>query len=426
MSEPGLPTHDSGEPAPDVFKPAPPNATDRAVAGVPDKLAHEAAKADAPVTQLPPYFTEALEDAERLLKYAAEIGVDVGDKTRSSVLEARTAVTTGWNQKTAGDLLAALTELAAELKPVTAESLRTFNTRPAVRTYWIVAICLAALIVPFSVASFVATAISKSITADIVTANDLAVKLTAQFQPFGNQTSTPAPGASNSADKAPASAASSGNATKATSGIPAGLSTADVVTELQTFASLIRAIYSRSRQLDWLIAHAVRDPFGELRAPGAFKSTFQLPVPLPSELGPVVSGRVLVYQDARSFGQDVVDDVSVFYGATTTCILPVLYALLGTCAYLLRSFSQEMRTRTFIPSHSDSARFLIAAIVGGVVGLFNNFTISQGASIPPLAIAFMVGYAVDVFFSFLEGFIQAFTKSKNGSHTSSPSSASKR
>ena len=47
-----------------------------------------------------------------------------------------------------------------------------------------------------------------------------------------------------------------------------------------------------------------------------------------------------------------------------------------------------------------------------VVGLFNSFTVTQGASIPPLAIAFMVGYAVDVFFSFLEGLLQAFTKTK--------------
>jgi len=74
-----------------------------------------------------------------------------------------------------------------------------------------------------------------------------------------------------------------------------------------------------------------------------------------------------------------------------------------------------MSSRTFVPSHSDSARFLIAAIGGAVVGLFNNFTINQGASIPPLAIAFLVGYAVDVFFSFLEGLIQAFTRSKGNS-----------
>jgi ABC-type glycerol-3-phosphate transport system permease component len=104
--------------------------------------------------------------------------------------------------------------------------------------------------------------------------------------------------------------------------------------------------------------------------------------------------------------------VSTFYGAITTCLLPVLYALLGTCAYLLRSFEQEMTTKTYVPSSANSARFLIAGIGGGVVGLFNSFTVTQGASIPPLAIAFLVGYAVDVFFSFLEGLLQAFTKTR--------------
>jgi hypothetical protein len=53
---------------------------------------------------------------------------------------------------------------------------------------------------------------------------------------------------------------------------------------------------------------------------------------------------------------------------------------------------------------------LIASIGGAVVGLFNNFTLTQGASISPLAIAFLVGYAVDVFFAFLEGLLKTFTK----------------
>jgi hypothetical protein len=86
---------------------------------------------------------------------------------------------------------------------------------------------------------------------------------------------------------------------------------------------------------------------------------------------------------------------------------------LGTCAYLLRTFEREMRDHTFTPSHADSPRFLIAAIGGAVVGLF-GFSITQQPSVPPLAIAFLVGYAVDVFYSFLEGFLQAFTRSRIG------------
>ena len=45
-----------------------------------------------------------------------------------------------------------------------------------------------------------------------------------------------------------------------------------------------------------------------------------------------------------------------------------------------------------------------------MVGLFNNFTVGQGASLPPLAVAFLVGYAADVFFSFLEGSMQNLSK----------------
>ena len=111
----------------------------------------------------------------------------------------------------------------------------------------------------------------------------------------------------------------------------------------------------------------------------------------------------------------------MFYGAVDTCLLPVLYALLGTCAYLLRTFEKEMASRTYVPSSANSARFLIAAISGGVVGLFNNLTAVQGASVPPLAIAFLAGYAVDVFFSFLESLIATFSKTRDREDAQQPS-----
>jgi hypothetical protein len=361
----------------------------------------------------PNYFTEALGDAERLLKYAAEMGIEIDEKTRDSVLDARAAVTTGWNETTAENLLAALTTLAAKLRPVSSESLRSFNTQPTVRTYWIVAIVLAVVIVPFSVASFITSGLTNLIRTDITSANDLAAKLASEFTQFA----TPTQPQADSKGTQPPTAATTTTATESFAGassLPAGLSPLDAVTELQTFASLTRSVHARSRQLNFFIFNRERDPFTEvLQEKGGYKATFQLPVPLPSDLQPVVAGRISVFQDARQFGQDVIDDVSVSYGAISTVILPVLYALLGTCAYLLRSFSQEMNARTYIPSHSDSARFLIAGITGGVVGLFNNFAIGQGPSIPPLAIAFIVGYSVDVFFTFLEGLIQAFTKGKS-------------
>jgi hypothetical protein len=351
--------------------------------------------------ELPADFQEALASAERLLLYSAATGVEIDDATRNSVLDAKMTPGSKWSHAISANLFVALAKLAARLKPVSVASLKasSVDSRHAVRRYWVVAICLAIFIVPVSVATFVTSAISDAIRKDITAANEAAFKLSEQLATTTDKTSSP--GATEADNKS--------------APMPAGLSRVDLITELQSFASTMRAIDTRARQLNWFIFHAEKDPFEPIRNnPAIIKEKLQLKVPLPPDLAEVANTRIAVYQDVRSFAQSVVDDVSVFYGAITACILPVLYALLGTCAYLLRSFEQDMSNRTFIPSHADSPRFLIAGIGGAVVGLFNNFTITQGASIPPLAIAFLVGYAVDVFFSFLEGLIQAFTKNKGG------------
>jgi hypothetical protein len=336
----------------------------------------------------PSYFGSALEDAERLLKYAAEAGIEIDGAVRDSVLHARAVSSSGWDEQTAANLLAALAKLAAQLKPVTAESLRVCSdetTKATIRNYWIVAICLAAIIVPFSAASFVASALASNIKADIVIANDLAVKLRTKL------------GAPAAVPKNPDD--------------PDGA----VLTQLQQYAATIRAIDGRARQLNALMLYREGDPYkGSRNQTDTLHKIFQLPKGL-KDWATAADDKTMVYQDVRYFAQSLVDDMSVIYGAITVCVLPVLYALLGTCAYLLRNFEQQMASRTFIPSRANSARFLIAVIGGAVVGLFDNFTIGQGASIPPLAIAFLVGYGVEVFFTFLDSLLQPFAKSRANS-----------
>jgi hypothetical protein len=364
--------------------------------------------------EAPAYLGEALEDAERLLKYAAERGIDIDDNVRHDILQARAADTAVWNTEKAANLLRALANLAAQLKPVTAESLKacTDSTGATFRRYWVVAICLAIVIVPFSLASFVGSAISSAVRTDIVTANDLAAKLRAQLGPPPSVTKTAVSTAGNSDMSGSALAGGGGTG-----------SDAAVIAELQQFATTVRAIDARARQLNVLVLDIERDPFANIRRdPTAIHNTFELPRALPN-FAVAAADLTTVYQNVRYFAQSLIDDVSFFYGAISACLLPVLYALLGTCAYLLRTFEQQMTTRTFTPSIADSARFLVAAIGGAVVGLFNNFTITQGASIPPLAIAFLVGYAVDVFFIFLEGVLQAFTK--GSANSQAPSSGGK-
>lgn len=347
-------------------------------------------------TKPPAYFKEALEDAERLLKYAAEIGIDIDADTRSAILQARAAFPGGWTEDMAAKLLLALTRLAARLRPVTAASLKAYHseTRPTMHTYLVWAILLSAVIIPTSIATFVTSNISEAIRGDIVKANALAVKLTTELGP--------------------------------PSRTDVGLT--EEVTDLQEYASTVRLIYGRALRLNLYMFPRVKVPL-QLQRPegsvaeksprGAYqegeyqKSIFELPVPLdnPAEARDRMTK---TYQDVRYFAQTILTDISTFYGAITSCILPILYALLGTCAYLLRSFEDQMSSRTFTPSAANSARFLIAAIGGTVIGLFGNFT--QQASASPLAIAFLVGYAVEVFFTFLEGLIKAFTRNAPPSH----------
>jgi hypothetical protein len=245
------------------------------------------------------------------------------------------------------------------------------------------------VIIPFSVITFVTSAISDAIRKDIETANALAIK----FNDENNRNAT-------------------GQA---------------VTRDLQEFAATIRAIDARAWQLNWFVLNAITDPLSEyelgkpqageeqgtseLSQKQARRKRFELPAGLTdAEIPKTVKSMIGLYQDVRYFGQSIREIVSTIYGAFGTCILPMLYALLGACAYLLRSLEEQIKLRTFTKSDAHVARFLIAAIAGAVVGMFSNFNITQNASIPPLAIAFLVGYAADVFFSFLEGLLQTFTR----------------
>lgn len=347
-------------------------------------------------TASPASFKDALTDAERLMKYAAETGVEVSPDTRAAVLLARSTPPENWTESIIANLLEALTRLAALLKPVTADSLKawTQDTGATVRYYLRWAIILACVIVPASIASFTSSALSNSLRSDITSANELAVKLRAQLGV--------AP---------PATAAGTTAIT-----LPPGISDSEIISELQDYASTIRLIDARARELNWLVVPRVRTPAQTEGSGSGIHAVYELDPHLPNYYV-ARDTATAAYQSVRYFAQSLLNNSSIFYGALNTCILPVLYALLGTCAYLLRNFESQMSNHTFIPSPANSARFLIAAIGGAVVGLFNNFTVTPEASIPPLALAFLVGYAVDVFFAFLEGLLKAFARTETPPHT---------
>jgi hypothetical protein len=318
-----------------------------------------------------------LSHARHLLNYAVEAGIEVDTDIAQKIIAASHTADKDsvWTAQDAGALISAITKLATKLYPVTAETLRACreDAGKAIGKYRRLAVSLAFLIVPLSMISFVYTGLSNEISTNVKVANELAVALHTQLDTS-----------------------------------PQGASPPGALTELQQFAAAMRTINSRTRQLATVVSSNLlevppKDLDLEINV-----SSLNLAMGLRNETNRLTGE----YQKVRAYAKSAQDATSVIWGAVGSCVLPVLYALLGACAFVLRTFTQQVKTRTFEPSVATGARLIIAAIGGCVLGLFSVFTTGEGTTLSPLGLAFIIGYAADIFFSFLEGLAETFGRGK--------------
>jgi hypothetical protein len=346
------------------------------------------------------------------------MGIEIDDKTRLAVLVARTEYDKGTlNTQSADNLLVALTTLAIKIRPVTVETLRESMRLKErgrdINFYKLAAVIIGGIIALFSLCTFMSSRVSDQITKEIDNANALASKLRSELGP--SPTNAPdlprniGPEAQN-------------EIWFGTNTIPSNISPKDVLADLQQFAATMRQVDGYARELKYFLLsfnHTLYE--NDLAAKtnrNSSRRSLQLTPGLNTRLSWELTERVEEYQIVRSFANDALQKVAVFYGALATCVLPVLYALLGAVAYLLRAYQDQIKNRTLDPHERHWARFLIAGIGGLVVGLFNTGSVT----ISPFATAFLVGYAADVFFNFLEGFLRMF---RGGASTAGPSGATK-
>ncbi|WP_027154903.1 hypothetical protein [Mesorhizobium sp. WSM2561] len=327
---------------------------------------------DTPIVKTQPQtraqFAHLRDDANILLAYAAEAGIEVGNDVAQPIIAATQKGDDFWNGNEVGAFLSAITKLAAKLRPVTAGTLRACQEDAsfAIRGYKRLVYTLAVFIVPISIITFISAGISNVIKANLEVANSAVVTLHAKL-------STTKPG-------------------EATNGL----------LDLQQFAVAARAVKSRSDQLNYTLLGTIKHK--------DLDDDFEVRPNIIDRFEPVkeeVSRLTSKYQNVRFYANNVLDSASIVWGAVTASILPVLYALLGACAAVLRAFTQHYEARTFSRSYATPARFIIAGIGGGIIGLFGNLDIGKGLTPSPLALAFLVGYAADIFFSLLEGSIPA-------------------
>ena len=330
----------------------------------------------------PRQLTQTLKNAESLLSYAADNGIEVEADVAQRIVSAQLSGKAAWNSPATGALIADISKLAATVSRVTNPDIA--HARRSVRAqlyrYTWIAVALAALIVPLSIESFITTSISSAITADVEKENELVVSLHTELYAQAKDA-------------------------------PQSLSAA--ATDLQQFAATLRTIKDNAVRLEHVAFWNQDKNLSDQWLANLSWKNFEVDPALQNRLEPLqkeTSAKTQLYQRIRRQVADGQSEVSLSYGAVTAYILPLLYALLGACAFLLRLFSNEVNTGTFSPTYAIPGRFFIALIGGLIVssGLFNSIT--QGAALQPMGVAFLMGYASDIFFSSLDGLLAKFKK----------------
>ncbi|WP_157646613.1 hypothetical protein [Burkholderia ubonensis] len=380
-----------------------------------------------------------LEDSERMLAYAACAGKMIEPDIPVTIAAVREAVAGGkLTAELEGQLYCAQSRLANAIKPVSAETLdpkSTEEAKKATRRYFVFTSILAVLIVPASMVMFVDSKLSASGKA-LVEANDkIAIPLHEALQtqrsrivsiarqrgaydagrvlvldPSGCQHKVAVADERREIDYEQALT-------------PPAL---EIKEQLQAFARNNRQLYAETRWLELLSLHG-RDenPYKSPWMQNEVKRRENLEVNLPMLVrhdrscdgskddqkpqGPENSiddglQKLAVYQDIRAMAQNAQHTSDFLWSAIAVYVLPVLYAVLGTLAFILRDLCTRTRNQTYHASHAQCAyctRIVVAAIVGTVIGLFDKF-MDGSISASPLAIAFVAGYTVDPFFAFID------------------------
>ena len=325
------------------------------------------------------FWDGMLANVEHLLRHAAERGHRLTDEQGAVLLHAREAKQgAALTPDVATGLVNLLGALSQQAKPPTAPRLPAppgegcDDMIGRCRNYGIV---LMALIVPFSLATFISFGLTSLMKKDLDTANSLALSLQGEVL--------------HQVDPASHAAA-----------LPPGVTQGEIDEQLQQLETTLRVVYNRAVFVRVLTLFVVGDPFAADAT--ARKMRFQSAVSTADKSPGAASAKIELLTEMAPFAEELIDTVSVMYGAINACILPILYAWLGACAYLLRGVCKAGGETVAIGRKSAIGRLVMAGIGGMVIGFFNNLVVDGGVSVSPFALAFLVGYAIDMFYGVLE------------------------
>lgn len=312
-------------------------------------------------------LSEAIEDAQFLLAFCARRGISIDPAARSGIIEAAAelAQTQDVSSARREAFWDALTAISKAVHPATIDGIiaqfpnRTFANAAGegmadqrVRTYRNQA--MAALVLLFIVQVY--WVIGSSLAQDVEKLNAEVAKLTASLR--DREAAVKAAGGTPATDRAiqEVTAAKDGAANKLAA-------RHGLLQKWNTFNPLSRI--------------------------------FRVDVPAPR--------RVSVELQATQFALLILQSY----------LLPLLYGWLGACVYILRTVGADIAGLSY--AQYRHALYRMREALGALAGfalawLTGPKTEGAFASLPPLALAFVAGYSVDMLFTFLDRIVAAFTK----------------
>jgi hypothetical protein len=106
-------------------------------------------------------------------------------------------------------------------------------------------------------------------------------------------------------------------------------------------------------------------------------------------------------------------------------LLPLLYGLVGTCAYIIRTVSVEIQNVLY--SQETHSRYQLRLFLGALAGLSAAWFVTldgQGVKIPAVALSFLAGYSVELVFTAMDRLVAAFGAESGKARPTAPAPGS--
>jgi hypothetical protein len=117
--------------------------------------------------------------------------------------------------------------------------------------------------------------------------------------------------------------------------------------------------------------------------------------------------------DRDRIASDMVGIATPMVERLNSHVIPAILGLLGSLVFVIRQLAEQIKARTLVRHFaSDTLARVCLGMIGGVVGglLFADSEKDSALStIPPIALPFFFGYAVEVVFTFLDRIVKTFS-----------------